>query len=295
MKKIHDNIGYQMDDLKAAIGSPKSIKRRSRKLSKSVKKSKRKSWISSNASVTSRSSSVGSVLPPTELTDHKALSAYIMDQMAVMQEQKELLESVDDISSLANTYTSYIPNYMWYQPNAADSTPLSMIRPTSLCSGTGITSGHQYLQPEMLSVFKVFGSYLAGSGHLFEDDDDDEKDDKTNNGRERVNSKLRRSFWVETIEENDNEDDYSSAAISNDSFDSSSDSELDERDTLDIQKEIIEKVIEDLRASQIMKQQVKPDYKIEAIIGDRSETNRSCFTKDKSGRSGKSGNEFAWM
>ena len=101
--------------------------------------------------------------------------------------------------------------------------------------------------------------------------------------------------FIKTIEENDNEDDYSSAAISNDSFDSSSDSELDERDTLDIQKEIIEKVIEDLRASQIMKKRVKPNYKIEAIIGDRSETDRSCFTADKSGRSGKSGNEFAWM
>jgi len=297
MKKLHSNIGDQMSDLKAAIGNPKSISRRERKLNKTMKKSLKKSSLKScadsvgGASFISKTSPIGSSLPP-QINDHKALSAYIMDQMQYLQEQQKLLET-SDIPSVATLYTSYLPNYMWYQPTAGS----SPFKPTSLCSGTGISSGAQYLQPEMLSVFQVFGSYFVGSAHLFEDDDDEgEEDDSASKLKGSTNSnKFRRStFWVEPIEEGMNEDSsYISAASSDDSFDSSSsksdsDSSSSEQDTFDIQKQLVEQVIGDLRASQMQmsmmtkvessKQSKMRDYKIKDKMNDRSE--RSASSND---------------
>lgn len=298
MKKLHSNIGDQMSDLKAAIGNPRSISRRERKLNKTMKKSLKKSSMMKSsadsvggASFISKTSSIGSSLPP-QINDHKALSAYIINQMEVLQEQQQLLEA-SDIPSVATLYTSYLPNYMWYQPTA-DSSPF---KPTSLCSGTGISSGAQYLQPEMLSVFQVFGSYFIGSAHLFDDDDDEgEEDGSASKLKGSTNSsKFRRStFWVEPIEEGMNEDSsYISAASSDDSFDSSSsksdsDSSSSEQDTFDIQKQLVEQVIGDLRASQMQmsmmtkvessKQSKMRDYKIKDKMNDRSE--RSASSND---------------
>lgn len=112
MKKLHSNIGDQMSDLKAAIGNPRSISRRERKLNKTKKKSLKKSSMKSSADSVGGASftSFGSALPP-QISDHKALSAYITDQMQVLQEQQQILESTD-IPSVATLYTSYLPNYM---------------------------------------------------------------------------------------------------------------------------------------------------------------------------------------
>jgi hypothetical protein len=133
-----------------------------------------------------------------------------------------------------------------------------MIRPTSLCSGTGITGGNQYLQPEMMKMFSVFGSYLNGSGHLFNTDDDTAKNQR------------RRAFWVDTIDENDDEfdsevddDDHGSDSRSEDLAytDDDDDDDNDDDGTIgsDVddslcltQDELIEKVIIDLRRSQMM-------------------------------------------
>lgn len=282
-----------MSDLKAAIGNPRSISRRERKLNKTMKKSLKKSSLKSSGDSVGGASftSFGSSLPP-QINDHKALSAYIIAQMEVLQEQQQLLEA-SDIPSVATLYTSYLPNYMWYQPTAGS----SPFKPTSLCSGTGISSGAQYLQPEMLSVFQVFESYFLGSAHLFDDDDDDgEEDCSASKLKGSTNSnKFRRStFWVEPIEEGMNEDSsYMSAASSDDSFDSSSsnsdsDSSSSEQDTFDIQKQLVEQVIGDLRASQMQmsmmtkvessKQSKMRDYKIKDKMNDRSE--RSASSND---------------
>uniref|UniRef100_A0A7S0AUB4 Uncharacterized protein n=2 Tax=Minutocellus polymorphus TaxID=265543 RepID=A0A7S0AUB4_9STRA len=37
------------------------------------------------------------------------------------------------------------------------------MRPTSLCSGTGIGSGLKYIDPDMMAIFSLFGSYFAGA------------------------------------------------------------------------------------------------------------------------------------
>jgi len=244
MKKLHQNLGYQMDSLKAAIGTPRSVSRRTRRLRKSIKQNKKNARRS-------LSYSFGSSDPP-QLNDHTALSAYVMDQMTMLGIE------TPGVSSLSNLYTSFLPNFMWYQPIAADSSPSSMIRPTSLCSGTGITGDHQYLQPDMLKVFSHFGSYLVGSGHLFDDE------------LGTANNKRRSAFWVETIDEED-----SMSEASNSSYESIDSSSSDsDSDTCKMQKDLLEKVIEDLRCSQIkMGPRLMPNYKIR---DGRSVTKTEC-------------------
>ena len=252
-----------MDSLKAAMGSPRSVRRRTSRL--------RRKSIKKNHVPSLSSSSFGSSGPPPPLmNDHKALTAYIMDQMAMMQlqQQQSTTGSLETPSgtcpSLAKLYTSYLPNFMWYQPTAADSSPSSMIRPTSLCSGTGITGDHQYLQPDMLNMFRMFGSYFVGSGHLFQDDEDDDDHVREN---KNVKNKRRSAFWVETIDENDGENDsIVSEESTNSSYDeSTTGSDCSDTTPCQIQKELIEKVIEDLRCSSqmmIMDPRILTDYKI---------------------------------
>lgn len=242
-KKLHTNIGYQLDFLKAAIGPPRNKSRKSR----------RRKLIKSEfaPSLTSSFTSLPSV-PPT-LNDPQALSAYIVEQMAILQTQHEIEGSSEpSFGTSAKLYTCYLPNVMWYQPVAADSSISSMIRPTSLCSGTGITGDQQYLHPDMLNVFHMFGSYLLGSGHLFQDD-----------GENDANHKRRSAFWIETIHEGDAEDDNSESEETNSSYESITGSDGSDRGQM--QKDLIERVIEDLRCSQMMMTKVPrimPEYEI---------------------------------
>lgn len=190
-KELHSIIGYQMQVLKAVIGNPQGMmKRKSHRESKAVKAPFLSSSVCSD---------------PQMMSDRRRLSAYIKDQMSMMDpfsKSQELLDSSANSSScypyLVHMYTSYLPNYMWYQPVASDAT--TTMRPTSLCSGTGITGKSQYLQPDMLHVFRMFGSYLVGSGHLFRDDDDDDDQDINN----KRNIHIRRSaFWPDIPEDED--------------------------------------------------------------------------------------------
>lgn len=292
LKNIHTNVGYQMDSLKAAVGNPRSIARRARKLKKSVKKrlSLRSSWGSEDG--TDSGSPPEPLPPPPQLSDREALAAYIMEQVALMQSQRQQRRFSETTgssgdgallpggvgSSLANLYTSFLPNYMYFQPVAAEGTE-NMIRPTSLCSGTGITGDQQYLQPEMLGVFSAFGSYLIGSGHLFEEEE--EAGSGGGGGGGGAKSKKRRAaFWVETIHERDNEDEADDSVFGGDGASSdgsgsdgsdcaSSSNGSVSSDSCGVQKEFIERVIDDLRRSQMMAEQpnsnsprVMSDYEI---------------------------------
>ena len=287
MKKLHANLFYQRDALKAAVGNPKSTRRRAKKVKKSMKKSSiAMSSSMFNPSALGYSDSQdgvgdgGEPLPPLatpiQLNDHKALTAYIMDQVMQMQHRQSNMSDGSGVSSkhpshFASMYTSYLPNFMWFQPIAADSSRSSMIQPTSMCSGTGITGDEQYLQPGMLNVFSHFGSYLLGSGHLFQEEDDDDSGKEVTAKGGPTKNKRRAAFWVETIDE---EDSMGSNAMSNSSYESMGSSDSDssvecnnEGDTLQItQKAFIEKVIEDLRCSQLMMveqpKRVMSDYKI---------------------------------
>ena len=216
-----------MEAMKSAIGNPKSMSRRIRRVSKSAKM--RSPSITSSLGSSSRSPNVN---------DHEALAAYIMDQMAHMSSSQRDSES----------YTCYLPNFMWFQPIAADRT---VMRPTSLCSGTGITCGGQYLQPEMLKVFSVFGSYLLGSGHLFQDD-----------GEGGANNRRRAAFWVDAIDENDDEDETADGSVDSTSADDGTAGSDGDDDPRRIQKEFIEKVILDLRRTQMSEPKIMHDYKI---------------------------------
>ncbi len=192
-----------------------------------------------------------------DMNDHEALAVYIMDQMALMSSSQQSPDGPSEGAGrprLSEMYTCYLPNFFWFQPVAAD--PTNRIRPTSLCSGTGITGGSQYLQPEMLKMFSVFGSYLLGSGHLFEDDQ-----------KANVNNRRRAAFWVDTIDENDDGDDTADDASVNGSGSDDGTVSSDGDDHRRVQKEFIEKVILDLRRSQIimepkMEPKIMHDYKI---------------------------------
>ncbi len=231
-----------MEALKSAIGNPESMSRRVRRVSKSAK-----------MRAPSMSSSLTSSSPPN-VNDHVALTAYILDQMAHMssssQRDSAAGSSPGGCHRLTEIYTCYLPNFMWFQPVAADRA--AVMRPTSLCSGTGITGGGQYLQPEMLKVFSVFGSYLLGSGHLFQDD------------REGGASNRRRAaFWADAIDENDDEDDSAAGgSVGPTSSDDGASGSGGDDDPLRVQKEFIEKVILDLRRSQLSEPKIMHDYKI---------------------------------
>ena len=246
IKKLHTILGYQMMSLKSSIGNPSMTKRKSHRMSKSGKKHVVSPSVCSDPSV---------------MDDRRRLSAYIQNQMSKMepfsQSSHELLEPSSASACTCNpyivhAYTSYLPNFMWYQPVASDAT--TNMRPTSLCSGTGITGKSQYLQPDMLNVFRMFGSYLVGSGHLFREDEDE--DNKKNNNK---NIFIRRSaFWPDIPENEDENGDYDDESVegSNESVGSNSTSssiDYDYRDSrLMQQNEFIEQIIEDLRSSQIV-------------------------------------------
>lgn len=119
----------------------------------------------------------------------------------------------------------------------------------------------------MLNVFSVFGSYLVGSGHLFQDEEEEGVIGKT---AANTNNKRRSAFWVETIDEEEGST-MSDNEATNSSFDTmDSDTACsgsnNDSDAIQIQKELIEKVIEDLRCSQIMmtepSSRIMPNYKI---------------------------------
>ncbi len=240
-KKLHTIIGYQMESLSAALCNNASSTRRKRhQRSKLLKKRV-------------VSPSVYSDPPPSKMMDdRRRLSAYIKDQVSMMEsfsQSHELLEASANSSSCnpyhVHVYTSYLPNYMYYQPNAT-----TTIRPTSLCSGTGITGKSGYLQPDMLHVFRMFGSYLVGSGHLFREEDD-EDDRKVKN---KHNIHIRRSaFWPDMENEGENEDESENIDVDSVGSEPSSSSSIDydyRNPRLTKQNEFIEQIIDDLRSSQ---------------------------------------------
>ena len=252
-QKLHKNLGYQMDALNAAI--VRSTKSTSSK-KKGMKKSKRMSQSTLTTSFNSGSSSTDNSNQSSTLSlfhDSQALSKYILAQMAILQSKQTDGSTVNTNNMTPHSfYTSWLPNYMWYQPIAADAS--SVMRPTSLCTGTGITGDEQYLNPEMLKVFEMFSTYFVGSKHLFQDDDgDDEEVDE--------NANMRRSYWMDTIEEIDSDDISSDSSSSSESASDESDMvyELSEVGTgidqfVDTEKqiEILQTVINDLKKSRLM-------------------------------------------
>lgn len=250
-----------MDSLQAAVGNSRSSRHRARELKKAVKKNKGKI---SNSLSSSLESSDQPPPPPSLMNDHKALTAYIMEQVTMMQQQQHqktatILEPPGS-RSLAMIYTAFLPNFMYFQAIAADSS--SSMRPTSLCSGTGITGDEQYLQPDMLNVFSTFGSYFLGSGHLFQEESEATSTLVTSTpntvkskSSSKGNNARRSAFWVETIHEQDSmsdNDGASSKSNSSSDDDSSSDGSSSGSDSKQVQNDLLEKVIADLRASQMM-------------------------------------------
>ena len=272
LKKLHSNIGFQMIALESAIGDRPSVRRKVRRRSTMSHSKKKNMALAMNLEKLQSSRSSFSSKDTSNVKEDRDALALALQEIQIM-----LMQSKSSSSSLSSQrkksatvagscttsrtslttaeYTLYLPNFMWFQPIAIHRTT-NMIRPTSLCSGTGITGGNQYLQPEMMKMFSVFGSYLNGSGHLFNADDDTK-----NNSR-------RRAFWVDTIDENDDElesevddDDHGSHNSSGDSACTDDDDDDDDEGTIgsDVndslcmtQDELIEKVIIDLRRSQMM-------------------------------------------
>lgn len=241
-QKLHKNLGYQMDALKAAIvHSTKSP------ISKKVGLKKSKKLRASNLkgsmfSISSAGSTLDSSNRSSRLNDTDAMSKFV--KMALRQSQQAGGgSSITSNVTSHSFHTSWLPNYLWYQTIAADAS--SIMRPTSLCSGTGITGDEQYLNPEMLKVFVMFSTYFVGSKHLFQEVDDEDDD----------GAKMRRSYWMDTIEEIGSDENSSSSESVSDESDMVY--ELDELDAdidqFDAEKQIkiLQSVISDLRKSQM--------------------------------------------
>jgi hypothetical protein len=198
-------------------------------------------------SFTSNTSSLSEISEAPSLHDRKAVAAYIMNRIA----SHETASITKQLSAESKIHTAYLPNFMYYQFIAADSD--SIIKPTSLCSGTGITGGDQYLKPDMLNMFGMFGSYLAGSAHLFQDDDSD--DDKP----------ARSTFYMEPIHEDESL--AGSSATTNGLSNADSDDELlisarSNTPGAQLSIELLESIISELKQGQM---QEMPKYVMNSI------------------------------
>lgn len=235
-KKLQKNMRNQLIELGANLNVVEHRREeRPRRLTKSKRRATNCVVRNSFVSASSLTSEASNNTATPSLDNHKAVAEYIISRMTMSQ----ALSSSTTSESKLHSHTAFLPNYMWYQCVAADVS--SIIKPTSLCSGTGIAAGgDQYLQPDMLNVFGMFGSYFVGAGHLFQDEEHE-------TGR-------RAAFWMEPIHEGDDVSEDSSEA-SNDSFDSADSHEdyqvfrLSDQQA-DPQIEILEKVIEELRRIQ---------------------------------------------
>lgn len=196
-----------------------------------------------SGSFTSNTSELTGTSDAPSLDDRKAVAAFIMNRIT----SHETTSVAKSSPTESKTHTAYLPNFMYYQFIAADKD--SIIKPTSLCSGTGITGGDQYLQPDMLNMFGMFGSYFVGAGHLFQDDSD--SDDKPG----------RSVFYMEPIHEDESVE--TSSAKSSGLFNTDSDDELlISAQTLDtpgaqLSIELLESIISELKQGQM---QEMPKY-----------------------------------
>ena len=199
------------------------------------------------------------------LDDRKAVTAYIMNRITSSHDNS----SVSKTTSGSKSHTAYLPNFMYYQFIAAD--PSSIIKPTSLCSGTGISGGDQYLQPDMLNVFGMFESYFVGAGHLFQENEDSDAEEEPR----------RHTFYMEPIHEAESvkseaSSRHGSQASSTDSVDSSVRLEDGETNlipadaTLSI--ELLENIIEELKRGQVTNQHRVPEMPEYIMEGSSSTT-----------------------
>ena len=162
-------------------------------------------------------------------------------------------------------FTAFLPNFLWYQPKSDDTS--NIIRPTSLCSGTGIGSGLKYIDPEMMAIFALFGSYFAGALS--------EADEMTAslNGREDENFSTRRSArWLTTIgEDSDSESEDESVQIPEDgTLEAGGDLNTEKANGMvfsDAQMELIQNAIEELLSKQI--HSFKPPEKDGGLTSDK--------------------------
>ena len=133
------------------------------------------------------------------LDDREAIVQFFMQRMreASVKDMQSKPYSRSDRGALDyQQFTAFLPNFLWYQPISEDAS--SIIRPTSLCSGTGIGSGLKYIDPEMMAIFALFGSYFAGA--LSEE----EKAIASPSLAKEENFCPRRSArWLNTIDEGD--------------------------------------------------------------------------------------------
>jgi len=269
LKKLHKNLLLQMDSLGTNLRQVRLTGRKKHRLSNASNRHMRDSAFEGSIISTNSNTSGGSFAPSPN--DAKAVDGFIDKQMGrsnlPLQPSSCMRSSLITISpsvSITQTsshksqatstkhYTAYLPNHMWYQFSAGD--PSSQIRPTSLCSGTGITGGQQYLDRQMLDVFDMFGSYFVGAFGTFKDDEDGNENPKKSN--------RRAAFWMESIDEEDSMTNESMSGYESEMtldlsvLDDDDDIgefhvEIDQPVDTETKIELLEKAIADLRRSQI--------------------------------------------
>ena len=269
-RKIHKNILSQLKEHDAvSIADQEKLSRASVFTVKHLDQSN-SSRFDVKGSFTSNASDVTGKTP--NLNDRKAVATYIMNRITSHESASATQSSHLD----AKRHTAYLPNFMYYQFIAADKD--SIIKPTSLCHGTGITGGDQYLHPDMLSMFEMFGSYLVGAGHLVEDNSDDESNDEPK----------RTAFYMEPIHEGES---YASSNASIDLSNVDSDDELFVNSTkpaelpAELSIELLESILNELKQGQSQDMLMKiSEGEKQTIITDKNNMSmpliRSSYTME---------------
>ena len=185
------------------------------------------------------------------LDDREAIVQFFMKRMreASIKDMQSKPHSRSDRGALDyQQFTAFLPNFMWYQPISEDAS--SIIRPTSLCSGTGIGSGLKYIDPEMMAIFSLFGSYFAGALS--------EEEEKTaaspNNAKKETFYPRRSARWLNTIDEGDDSESDTESKDASEDAGTSADAKNEEDGAISFSEEqmaVIQSAIEELLAKQM--------------------------------------------
>ena len=198
LKELHASLKYHLVESKAAgIVAEVELPRHD-----DVEKTSTRTMNESNAVSKKHMSKVDTgqddALPA--LDDREAIVQFFMQRLkeaSLKDDNSKLYRSERGVLDYQQ-FTAFLPNFLWYQPMSGDTS--SIIRPTSLCSGTGIGSGLKYIDPEMMAIFALFGNYLAGA--LSEE----ERNPASANGKDESFRPRRSVRWLNAIDEDDDSD-----------------------------------------------------------------------------------------
>lgn len=280
LKHLHESLKYHFVQSKAAgIVEGSKFPRDDRKNSSGIANEGNNE---SKKATPTAGASQQDALPA--LDDREAIVQFFMQRMKEASLEDANLKPRSDRGALDyQQFTAFIPNFLWYQPISEDAS--SVIRPTSLCSGTGIGSGLKYIDPEMMAIFALFGSYFAGA--LSEE----EKAAASPKEKGENFCPRRSARWLNTIDEGDDSESDAESKGASDDADAGADAKNEKTGKMAFSEEqmtVIQNAIEELLAKQMGAtiRTSKADTNVSTAAKNRERTDAS--PKNISGNAGSS-------